>query len=47
MNQYELSNANPTTIKYFQVFISKCYIKNNNDNLGKFDVMVDEGILLG
>jgi DNA-binding transcriptional MerR regulator len=29
------------------VFGSKCYIKNNDDHLGKFDDRDDEGIFLG
>jgi hypothetical protein len=34
-------------IKHFRVFGSKCYIKNNDENLGKYDERDDEGILLG
>jgi hypothetical protein len=30
-----------------KVFGSKCYIKNNDENLGKYDDRVDEGIFLG
>ena len=30
-----------------KVFGSKCYIKNNNEHIGKYDDMVDEGIFLG
>jgi transposase InsO family protein len=44
---YELWYGRPTSIKHFKVFGSKCYIKNNNENLGKYDGMADEGILLG
>jgi hypothetical protein len=44
---YELWHGRPTSIKHFKVFGSKCYIKRNEDNLGKFDSRVDEGILLG
>ena len=29
------------------MFGSKCYIKNNDEHLGKYDDMADEGILLG
>ena len=29
------------------VFRSKCYIKNNDENLRKYDDRVDEGIFLG
>ena len=35
------------SFKPCQVFGSKCYIKNNDDHLGKFDSRVDEGIFLG
>ena len=34
-------------MKYFRVFGSKCYILNDRENLGKFDVKSDEGIFLG
>jgi DNA-binding transcriptional MerR regulator len=44
---YELWNGRPTSIKHFKVFGSKCYLKNNNENLGKYDYRVDEGIFLG
>ena len=43
---YELWYGRPTTLKYFRVFRSKFYIKNNNDKLGKFEARADEGILL-
>jgi hypothetical protein len=44
---YELWKGRPTTIKHFKVFGSKCYIKRNKDNLGKFDYRTNEGIFLG
>ena len=44
---YELCYGRPASIKHFKVFGSKCYIKNNNENLGKYDDRDDEGILLG
>jgi hypothetical protein len=44
---YELWFGRPTSIKHFRVFGSKCYIKNNDENLGKYDDMEDEAILLG
>jgi FtsZ-interacting cell division protein YlmF len=44
---YELWYGRPTSIKHFKVFGSKCYIKNNNENLGKYDDRADEGIFLG
>jgi hypothetical protein len=44
---YELWFGRPTSIKHFKVFGSKCYIKNNDENLGKYDDRDDEGIFLG
>ena len=44
---YELQFGRPASIKHFKVFGSKCYIKNNDDHLAKFDSRADEGIFLG
>jgi FtsZ-interacting cell division protein YlmF len=44
---YELWFGRSASIKKFKVFVSKCYIKNNDDHLGKFDGRADEGIFLG
>ena len=44
---YEIWNGKKPKVKYFQVFESKCYILNDWENLGKFDVKSDEGIFLG
>jgi hypothetical protein len=44
---YDLWFGRPASIKHFKVFGSKCYIKNNDDHLGKFDGRSDEGIFLG
>jgi hypothetical protein len=44
---YELWFGRPASIKHFRVFGSKCYIKNNDENLGKYDDRADEGIFLG
>jgi hypothetical protein len=44
---YELWFGRPASIKHFQVLGSKCYIKNNDENLSKYDDRVDEGIFLG
>jgi hypothetical protein len=44
---YEFWFGWPASINHFKVFGSKCYIKNNDDHLGKFDSRVDEGIFLG
>jgi hypothetical protein len=43
----ELWHGRPASIKHFKVFGSKCYIKRNEESLGKFDSRTDEGILLG
>jgi len=43
---YEIWFGRPTSIKHFRTFGSKCYIKNDEDNLGKFDPISDEGIFL-
>lgn len=34
-------------VKYFKIFGRKCYIKNTDENLGKFEPREDEGILHG
>jgi hypothetical protein len=44
---YELWFGRPASIKHFRVFGSKCYIKNNDENLEKYDDRADEGIFLG
>jgi transposase InsO family protein len=44
---YELWFGIPTSIKHFKVFGSKRYIKNNDENIGKYDDRADEGIFLG
>ena len=44
---YELWNGRPSLVKYFNIFVIKCYIKINDNNLGKFNSRVDEGIILG
>jgi len=43
---YELWKGRLAIVKYFKVFGIKCYIKRNEDNLGKFDSKTDEGIFL-
>jgi hypothetical protein len=42
-----LWKGRPTNVKHLKVFESKCYIKRDGDNLGKFDSICDEGIFLG
>lgn len=44
---YELWKGRPSSIKYFKIFGSKCFIKTNDDSPGKFDSRVNEGIFLG
>jgi hypothetical protein len=44
---YELWFGKLTSMKHFRVFVSKCYIKRDEDNLGKFDSRLEEGIFLG
>ena len=44
---YEIWNGKKPRVKYFRVFGSKCYILNDQENLGKFDSKSDEGIFLG
>jgi hypothetical protein len=44
---YELWFGRPASIKHFRVFGSKCYIKNNDENLDKYDDRANEGIFLG
>ena len=44
---YEIWNGKKPRMKYFRVFGTKCYILNDWENLGKFDVKSDEGIFLG
>ena len=44
---YELWYGRTPSVKYFRVFGSKCYIKNLDKDLGKFDARAYEGIFLG
>lgn len=44
---YELWYGRASIVKYLKVFGSKCYIRKDEDNLGKFHCREDEGILLG
>ena len=46
-NPYELWFGRLASIKHFKIFGSKCYINNNDENIGKYDDRVDEGIFLG
>ena len=47
MNLYELWFGRPYSIKHFKFFGSKCYIKNNDEQLEKYDDRADESIFLG
>jgi hypothetical protein len=44
---YELWFGIPTSAKHLRVFGSKCYIKRDEVNLGKFDSRSNEGIFFG
>ena len=44
---YELWKGKPTNVKYFRIFGNKCYIKREDQKLGKFESCVDEGIFVG
>jgi hypothetical protein len=44
---YELWKGRPTSVKHFRIFGSKCYIKRDDEDIGKFDSREDEGIFLG
>ena len=44
---YELCKGKPANAKYFKIFRNKCYIKREDQNLGKFESRVDEGIFVG
>eukprot|EP00253_Pinus_taeda_P020619 PITA_20619 len=44
---HELWYGETPSVKHFKIFGSKCYIKNNDEHLGKLEPRADEGILLG
>jgi hypothetical protein len=44
---YELWKGISVNFKEFRVFGRKCYIKREDNNIGKFDSRVDKGILVG
>ena len=44
---YELWKGKPANVKSFRIFRRKCYIKREDQNLGKFETCVDEGIFIG
>lgn len=44
---HELWKGMPTNVKHFKGFGSKCYIKRDDENLGKFESRTDEGIFSG
>jgi hypothetical protein len=43
---YELWKGRPKNVKHFRHFGSKCYIKREDNKVGKFDSRVDEGIFI-
>ena len=43
---YELWFGNALSVKYFIIFVSKCYIKRDDD-MGKFYARSNEGMFLG
>ncbi|XP_071741275.1 uncharacterized protein [Rutidosis leptorrhynchoides] len=44
---YELLFDRRPNVKYFRIFGCVCYVLNDEDNLGKFDVRGDEAIFIG
>ena len=46
-NSYELWIGRSPSVRHLNFFGSKCYIKTNDDHLGKFQNKIDEGIFLG
>jgi len=44
---YELWFGKRDTAKHFRVFGRKCYIKNTEEGLQKFEDRADEGVFLG
>jgi len=44
---HELWYGETPSVKHFRIFRSKCYIKNNDEHLGKLEPRANEGILLG
>jgi hypothetical protein len=44
---YELWKVMLDNVKHFRVFGSKCYIKREDNLIGKFDSQVGKGILVG
>ena len=46
-NSYELWYGKRATVKHFRIFGRKCFIKKNDDKLGKFESRDNEGMLLG
>lgn len=47
MTSYELWYDKKPSVKYFNVFGSKYFIKRDEDELGSFESTCDEGIFLG
>ena len=47
MTPYEAMNGRKPTISFLHVFGCRCFIKNNRDQLTKFQPKADEAIFLG
>lgn len=47
MTPYELLYDRKPSVRYYKVFDSKCFIKRDEDGLGRFGSRSDEGIFLG
>jgi len=48
LTPYEIFKGRKPNISHFKVFGCRCYVLNNGkDNLGKFDLKVDDAIFLG
>jgi hypothetical protein len=44
---YKLWKGRPKNVKHFRVFGSKCYIKREDNRMGKFYSPMDKGVLVG
>ena len=44
---YELWDGRLAIVKHFKIFGRKCYNKRDDNDLGNFDSIIDEGIFLG
>jgi hypothetical protein len=44
---YKIWKGRPENVKHLRVFRSKCYIKREDERMGKFDSCVDKDVLVG